>query len=71
MIRTPTPYHLLFSYNAVDPTQRDYMAKEWQLYALEVLSPNMLSKDSIRNAVVSNSILFSLLGKGSRRLRIP
>ena len=39
--------------------------------SLEVLSPNMLSKDSIRNAVVSNSILFSLLGKGSRRLRIP
>lgn len=43
---------LIPRYNAVDPTQRDYMAKEWQLYALEVLSPNMLSKDSIRSAAV-------------------
>ena len=41
------------SYNSVDPSQRDYMAKEWQLYALEVLSPNMLSKDAIRVAAVA------------------
>lgn len=40
-------------YNSVDPSQRDYMAKEWQLYALEVLSPNMLSKDAIRMAAVA------------------
>lgn len=40
-------------YNSVDPSQRDYMAKEWQLYALEVLSPNMLSKDAIRVAAVA------------------
>ena len=39
-------------YNSIDPSQRDYMAKEWQLYALEVLSPNMLSKDAIRVAAV-------------------
>ena len=48
----PSSIFIMTRYNAIDPTQRDYMAKEWQLYALEVLSPNMLSKDSIRNAVV-------------------
>lgn len=50
-----SPPHSLVScsYNNVDPSQRDYMAKEWQLYALEVLSPNMLSKDAIRMAAVA------------------
>lgn len=42
---------LTSSYNATAPDKRDYMAKEWMLYALELLSGNLLSKDNIRGNV--------------------
>lgn len=41
-------------YNAQDSAQRDYMVKEWQMFTLELLSPNMLSKENIRTTVVSD-----------------
>lgn len=47
---TPAP-RLTPSYNATAPDKRDYMAKEWMLYALELLSGNLLSKDNIRGNV--------------------
>ena len=39
-------------YNQQDVSQRDYVAKEWQLYTLEILASNMLSKDNIKTTVV-------------------
>ena len=40
-------------YDNTNPEQRDFLAKEWMLYALELLAPNLLSKDNLRVSVVS------------------
>lgn len=39
------------SYRNMDPSQYDYMNKEWMLYALELLASNTLSKDELRHSV--------------------
>ena len=44
-------------YNQQEVSQRDFMAKEWQLYTLEILASNMLSKDNIRSTVVCPNVL--------------
>ena len=47
--------YLTESFNAYEntsPDQRDYLTKEWMLYALELLAPNLLSKDNLRVSVV-------------------
>ena len=44
-------HRLTRRYNATAPDKRDYMAKEWMLYALELLANNLLSKDNIRGNV--------------------
>lgn len=44
------------AYNNSDPSQRDYLSKEWMLYALELLAPNLLSKDGLKESVVGRVI---------------
>lgn len=48
---SPSSHRLTRRYNATAPDKRDYMAKEWMLYALELLANNLLSKDNIRGNV--------------------
>ena len=40
-------------YRSMEASQVNYMNKEWMLYALELLAKNLLSKDNLRQNVVS------------------
>ena len=42
----------LNAYENTSPEHRDFLGKEWMLYALELLAPNLLSKDNLRVSVV-------------------
>ena len=45
-------------YRSMEASQVNYMNKEWMLYALELLAKNLLSKDNLRQNVVSFILLF-------------